>query len=117
MVLGHACPVTGLAAPLHQSFFRSMGAPTKPFGKGDRWVAQHLDMPRAVIVGLSMGGRSMPALGCVPQVDVLRGEARCLTFDNRGLGRSQPVGAGVTVRRMADDALALMRAVGLPVKA
>jgi GTP-binding protein Era len=23
---------------------------TKPFGKGDRWVAQHLDMPRAVVV-------------------------------------------------------------------
>ena len=71
------------------------------------YVVRGDGIPTVFIQGVGVQGD-----GWLPQVDVLRGEARCLTFDNRGLGRSQPVGAGVTVARMADDALALMRAVG-----
>lgn len=45
-----------------------------------------------------------------PQVALLSERYRCLWFDNRGLGRSQPRGASVSVVQMADDARALMDA-------
>lgn len=45
-----------------------------------------------------------------PQVELLSERYRCLWFDNRGLGRSQPRGAALSVRQMADDARALMDA-------
>ncbi len=47
-----------------------------------------------------------------PQVDALAPRYRCLWFDNRGMGRSQPLGGRLTVEQMADDALALMDAQG-----
>ena len=51
--------------------------------------------------------------GWRPQVDGLRDRFRCLTFDNRGMGRSQPAGdAPITVERMDDDARAVMDAQG-----
>ena len=50
--------------------------------------------------------------GWRPQVDALAGRFRCLTFDNRGMGRSQPAGGPVTVEQMAEDARALMDAQG-----
>lgn len=51
--------------------------------------------------------------GWRPQVDALADRFRCLTFDNRGMGLSQPAGGGrLTVERMADDARALMDALG-----
>lgn len=50
--------------------------------------------------------------GWRPQVDRLAARYRCLMFDNRGMGRSQPAGASVTVEQMADDARALMDAQG-----
>lgn len=51
--------------------------------------------------------------GWRPQVDALADRYRCLTFDNRGMAASQPVGdAAVSVGQMADDALALMDAAG-----
>src|SRR5439155_1633821 len=50
--------------------------------------------------------------GWRPQVDALAGRFRCLTFDNRGMGRSQPAGGPVTVEQMAEDARALMDARG-----
>src|SRR4051812_14205955 len=50
--------------------------------------------------------------GWRPQVDAFAPRIRCLTFDNRGMGRSQPVGEPLTVERMAGDALALMDAQG-----
>jgi pimeloyl-ACP methyl ester carboxylesterase len=71
------------------------------------YVVRGDGIPIVFIQGVGVQGD-----GWLPQVDVLRGQARCLTFDNRGLGRSQPVGAAMSVARMADDALALMRAVG-----
>ena len=50
--------------------------------------------------------------GWGPQVDGLSDRYRCLTFDNRGMGRSQPLAGPLTVDRMADDARALMDAQG-----
>lgn len=50
--------------------------------------------------------------GWRPQVDELAARYTCLWFDNRGMGRSQPVGAPVTVHQMADDARALLDAAG-----
>lgn len=47
-----------------------------------------------------------------PQVEGLAGRYRCLWFDNRGLGRSQPRGAALSVAQMAEDAEALMDAEG-----
>ena len=51
--------------------------------------------------------------GWRPQTDVLAERYTCITFDNRGLGRSQPVGAPVTVAQMAEDALAVLDAQGV----
>lgn len=50
--------------------------------------------------------------GWKPQVDTLSDRYRCLTFDNRGMAASQPLGAPLSVEQMADDALALMDAQG-----
>ena len=47
-----------------------------------------------------------------PQIDVLREHFTCLSFDNRGMARSQPRGAAITVPQMAEDALTLMDAAG-----
>jgi pimeloyl-ACP methyl ester carboxylesterase len=47
-----------------------------------------------------------------PQIDGLADRYRCLSFDNRGLGRSQPASARLTVAQMADDARALLDAQG-----
>ena len=56
-----------------------------------------------MIQGVGAGG-----LGYNPQVEILEKHFACLTFDNRGIGLSQPAGAPITVKQMADDTLALM---------
>lgn len=50
--------------------------------------------------------------GWRPQVHGLASQFECLTFDNRGIGKSQPIGEPITVELMADDALAVMTAAG-----
>lgn len=47
-----------------------------------------------------------------PQVEILQAGYTCLTFDNRGIGASQPVGKTLTVHQMAADTLALMDHLG-----
>ena len=47
-----------------------------------------------------------------PLVDILRKQFTCATFDNRGIGVSQPAGKPVTVKQMASDTLALMDHLG-----
>jgi len=49
-----------------------------------------------------------------PQLDELASSYECLAFDNRGLGRSQPVGCRLSIQQMAEDTLALMDARGWP---
>jgi pimeloyl-ACP methyl ester carboxylesterase len=53
-------------------------------------------------------------LGWNPQVEILAKHYACLTFDNRGVGQSQPAGMPLSVPLMAADALALMDHVGWP---
>lgn len=51
--------------------------------------------------------------GWLPQTQTLVCHFRCVTFDNRGMGNSQPAGGDITVERMAEDALAVMDAEGI----
>jgi pimeloyl-ACP methyl ester carboxylesterase len=51
-------------------------------------------------------------LGWNPLVDILRERFTCVTFDNRGIGASQPPARPITVTQMAADVLALMDHVG-----
>jgi pimeloyl-ACP methyl ester carboxylesterase len=48
----------------------------------------------------------------MPQVEDLAPHYRCLWFDNRGVGLSQPLAGRLTVARMADDAAAIIAAQG-----
>src|SRR5262245_38461476 len=48
--------------------------------------------------------------GWTPQTDALASKYRCVSFDNRGMGRSQPAGGPITVEQMADDAIAVLDA-------
>jgi len=50
--------------------------------------------------------------GWLPQTDELSASFRCLTFDNRGMGASQPSARRITVEQMAEDTLALMDETG-----
>jgi pimeloyl-ACP methyl ester carboxylesterase len=63
--------------------------------------------PVIFIQGVGVHGR-----GWTPQVEDLRADYECLTFDNRGMGASQPVGAPLTVEQMAADTLWLMDCAG-----
>jgi pimeloyl-ACP methyl ester carboxylesterase len=58
-----------------------------------------------MIQGVGVHGR-----GWTPQVEALAPRYTCVTFDNRGLGRSVPQGAPISVERMATDALAVLDA-------
>lgn len=51
--------------------------------------------------------------GWLPQINELASHYTCLSFDNRGMGKSQPTGTTVTVEQMADDALAVLNAEGI----
>ena len=53
--------------------------------------------------------------GWLPQVEALADRFTCLTFDNRGMGRSVPAGGPITVEQMAADARAVLDAEGIGV--
>lgn len=61
-----------------------------------------------LIQGTGVGGDAWQ-----PQVEALSRDFRCLWFDNRGYGRSQPLGGPLSVEKMADDALAILAAEGI----
>jgi pimeloyl-ACP methyl ester carboxylesterase len=63
--------------------------------------------PVLFIQGVGVNGR-----GWTPQVEGLSGEFRCLSFDNRGMGASQPCALPLSVAQMADDVLALLGCLG-----
>lgn len=64
--------------------------------------------PVVLIQGVGLHGD-----GWLPQTEALRAQFRCLTFDNRGMGKSQPVGAAITVEQLAEDTIAVMDAAGI----
>ena len=57
-------------------------------------------------------GAGMHGDGWLPQIEGLRDVYSCLRFDNRGMGKSQPSGAPITIEQMAEDARILMDAAG-----
>lgn len=59
---------------------------------------------------LFIQGVGVQGEGWLPQTDDLSADFTCLSFDNRGMGRSQPVEAIITVDRMATDAAAILDA-------
>jgi pimeloyl-ACP methyl ester carboxylesterase len=64
---------------------------------------------------LFVQGVGVHGSGWLPQVEALSERYTCLTFDNRGIGRSSAVGGPISVDGMADDALAVLDAAGLAV--
>jgi pimeloyl-ACP methyl ester carboxylesterase len=62
---------------------------------------------------LFVQGVGVHGAGWRPQVAALADRYTCVTFDNRGLGRSVPAGGPVTVDGMAADALAVLDAAGI----
>jgi pimeloyl-ACP methyl ester carboxylesterase len=77
---------------------------------------------RSCRLSFSVAGSGLPVLfiqgvgvqgdGWLPQVEGLRDHHECLTFDNRGMGKSQPIGDLFSIEQMADDARAIMEAHG-----
>lgn len=62
---------------------------------------------------LFIQGVGVHGAGWRPQTEELEKQFTCITFDNRGMGQSQPVGTEVTVAQMADDARAILDAAGI----
>lgn len=71
------------------------------------WEVRGDGPPVLLIQGVGVHGD-----GWLPQVEGLADRYRCLWFDNRGMGRSQPLGAPLSVEQMAEDARGLMDAQG-----
>jgi len=65
--------------------------------------------PLVMIQGVGAQGTSPN-----PQIERLAKHYACLSFDNRGIGASQPVGGPLTSTQMAKDTLALMDRRGWP---
>jgi len=61
---------------------------------------------------LLIQGTGLHGEGWRPQVEALAADHRCITFDNRGMGASQPLTGPLTVAQMASDALAVLDACG-----
>ena len=66
---------------------------------------------------LLIQGAGLHGDGWIPQVDGLAASYRCATFDNRGMGQSQPADEHLTIEhltieQMSDDARAVMDALG-----
>ena len=61
---------------------------------------------------LMIQGAGMHGDGWLPQIEGLANQFRCLRFDNRGMGQSQPRGLAITIEQMAEDARILMDAEG-----
>src|SRR5262245_21861901 len=57
-------------------------------------------------------GTGVHGSGWGPQVEELAAHYQCLSFDNRAIGASQPMGAKITVEQISEDARALMDAQG-----
>jgi len=61
---------------------------------------------------LFIQGTGVHGEGWKPQLDEFAARHACISFDNRGMGRSQPRGTQLTIERMALDALAVLEAAG-----
>lgn len=64
--------------------------------------------PVVFIQGVGLHGE-----GWRSQTGVLQRAYRCVSFDNRGMGASQPLTGQLTLEQMATDTLAVMNAAGI----
>lgn len=64
-------------------------------------------VPVLMIQGVAVHGD-----GWIPQTKGLADQFQCLSFDNRGMGKSQPIAVPLTVEQMAEDARVLVDAQG-----
>jgi len=71
------------------------------------WRIDGAGPPLVMIQGVGACGTSPN-----PQIAILKQQYACLSFDNRGIGASQPSPESLTVEQMAADALALMDRAG-----
>ncbi len=62
---------------------------------------------------LFIQGTGVHGDGWLPQVNDLKENFRCITFDNRGMGQSRWTGKNLTVAQMAKDTLAIMDACNI----
>jgi pimeloyl-ACP methyl ester carboxylesterase len=102
------------AAPRPLSRSKSSRSPSDPPGPAAEFRGCSFSFrvdgagpPVVFIQGVGVAGS-----GWRPQVRSLATRFRCLTFDNRGMGESQPVGVRLTVPQMAQDTLWLMDRAG-----
>lgn len=61
---------------------------------------------------LFIQGTGVHGSGWRPQIEQLKERYRCLSFDHRGIGKSQPNSASITVEQLAEDSGALMDSQG-----
>jgi pimeloyl-ACP methyl ester carboxylesterase len=78
-------------------------------GDVELWYEQRGEGPDVLL----LGGLSDPAESWELQLAGLSDRYRLTAFDNRGAGRSAEIPEEFTVANMADDAAALMRALGI----
>jgi pimeloyl-ACP methyl ester carboxylesterase len=78
-------------------------------GDAELWVEQRGQGPDVLLIA----GLTDPAEAWAFQLDALADRYRVTAFDNRGAGRSPLPPDGFTVTGMADDAAALLRALGI----
>ena len=82
-------------------------------------VVDHLGCPLHCSVSghgpviLFIQGVGVHGCGWRPQIDDLASGYTCISFDNRGVGASVPAGGPITVEQMADDACAVLDALGI----
>jgi pimeloyl-ACP methyl ester carboxylesterase len=63
--------------------------------------------PLVMIQGVAAHGTAFN-----PITEILQQHYQCMTFDNRGIGESQPAGKAITVKQLARDTLALVDHMG-----
>jgi pimeloyl-ACP methyl ester carboxylesterase len=78
-------------------------------GDVELWVERRGEGPDVLLIA----GLSDPAEAWAPQLEGLSNRYRLTAFDNRGAGRSPLPPEGFSVAGMADDAAALLRALGV----
>jgi 3-oxoadipate enol-lactonase len=94
-------------ARLHLNLMAFVTYRTDPSGCRFWYNVEGDGAPVIFIQGVGVHGR-----GWTPQVQELRSHFRCLIFDNRGMGESQPAAVPITVEQMARDSFWLMNELG-----
>jgi pimeloyl-ACP methyl ester carboxylesterase len=79
-------------------------------GEPELWVERRGEGPDVLLIA----GLGDPAEAWQPQLDGLADRYRVTAFDNRGVGRSPLPDGPISVATMADDAAAVLRALGVP---